>query len=100
MLLIQNSDWTSAEITTTISSMTIPRCSFYAERLDPSRSMARFYALEVVEDLFGAVWLERRWGRIGSTGQKKIELLNGQTDLLKRMDALARRKQMRGYLPK
>lgn len=62
--------------------------------------MARFYALEVVEDLFGAVWLERRWGRIGSTGQKKIELLNDQTDLLKRMDALARRKQMRGYLPK
>lgn len=62
--------------------------------------MARFYALEVVEDLFGAVWLERRWGRIGSAGQKKIELINDQTDLLKRMDALACRKQMRGYLPK
>ena len=33
--------------------------------------MARFYTLEIVQDLFGAMWLERRWGRIGSTGQKK-----------------------------
>lgn len=77
--------------------MTTPPYSFYAERIDPSRNMARFYALEIVQDLFGAMWLERRWGRIGSSGQKKVERPQEEADLLKRMNALAHQKQRRGY---
>ena len=80
--------------------MTIPPSPFYAERLDPAHSMARFYALELSEDLFGQIWLERRWGRIGTLGQIKLELIERDVDPSKRIDALARQKTRRGYQPK
>ena len=80
--------------------MTISPPLFYAERLDPTRNMARFYALEVSEDLFGQVWLERRWGRIGTRGQMKAKLIEKDLDPSKRIDALARQKTRRGYQPK
>lgn len=38
-------------------------------RIDPDLNMARFYRVEVTPDLFGAVIVERRWGRIGGSGQ-------------------------------
>ena len=74
--------------------------SFYAERIDPSLNMARFYALEIVEDLFGTVFIERRWGRVGTTGQRKIELLNDGQERAEHITRLARQKQRRGYLAK
>ncbi|MCD2175956.1 WGR domain-containing protein [Rhizobium sp. C4] len=80
--------------------MTIAPLPFYAERLDPTRNMARFYALEVSEDLFGKTRLERRWGRIGSRGQVKVELVLTSAEASKRIDALVRQKTRRGYLPK
>ncbi|OEC96876.1 WGR domain-containing protein [Rhizobium sp. YK2] len=80
--------------------MTISPAPFYAERLDPARNMARFYALELSEDLFGQIWLERRWGRIGTLGQMKLELIEKDVDPSKRIDALARQKTRRGYQPK
>ena len=83
-----------------MAGMTTPPLHFYAERLDPGRNMARFYALDVSEDLFGAIWLERRWGRIGSRGQVKVELIEGEQKLAKRLEALARQKTRRGYQPK
>ena len=70
---------------------------FYAERLDPVRNMARFYAVDVSEDLFGVVCLERRWGRIGSFGRKKIELVQSEAETAKRIEALTRQKTRRGY---
>ena len=71
---------------------------FYAERLDPARNMARFYALNVTEDLFGQVWLERRWGRIGTRGQSKSEPLSALSDAAPRIAALSDAKARRGYL--
>ena len=38
-------------------------------RVDPNLNMARFYRVEVLPDLFGAIIVERRWGRIGGRGQ-------------------------------
>ena len=73
---------------------------YYAERLDPAHNMARFYALEVTEDLFGEIWLERRWGRIGSRGQSKLEPLGTTADAAARTNALAASKNRRGYRPK
>lgn len=80
--------------------MPIQPSPFYAERLDPARNMARFHALEVCEDLFGATWLERRWGRIGSRGQIKVELFGKGDDPSKRLAALMRQKTQRGYQSK
>lgn len=38
-------------------------------RLDPDRNMARFYVIDVQQDLFGGWWLVREHGRIGSPGR-------------------------------
>ena len=38
-------------------------------RVDPDLNMARFYRVEVTPELFGAVIVERGWGRIGGRGQ-------------------------------
>ncbi|MGO7014944.1 WGR domain-containing protein, partial [Rhizobium johnstonii] len=37
----------------------------YIERIDPSKNMARFYALSIEPNLFGGTSLVRSWGRIG-----------------------------------
>ena len=66
-------------------------------RRDPSRNLARFYRLELGRTLFGEVVLIRRWGRIGTEGQRREVVLpdheTGQADLTR----WVRRKQGRGY---
>ncbi len=42
----------------------------YLERKDLDRNMHRFYAMQLSPTLFGEWALIRRWGRIGSQGQK------------------------------
>lgn len=43
-------------------------------RCDPASNMARFYHLSLEPTLFGGIALLRRWGRIGTTGQQRMEL--------------------------
>ncbi len=43
-------------------------------RIDPSKNMARFYSLSIQPNLFGGQSLIRSWGRVGSSGQMKVEL--------------------------
>jgi len=38
-------------------------------RLDPAKNMARFYLLDVQQDLFGQWWFVREFGPIGSPGR-------------------------------
>lgn len=47
----------------------------YAQRSDTTKNMARFYAMSIEPDLFGGSALVRRWGRIGTRGQERIDLL-------------------------
>lgn len=46
----------------------------YAQRSDTTKNMARFYAMSIEPDLFGGSALVRRWGRIGTRGQERIDL--------------------------
>jgi predicted DNA-binding WGR domain protein len=39
--------------------------------LDPARNIRRRYAIVASIDLFGAIVVETRWGRIGTRGQLK-----------------------------
>lgn len=73
---------------------------YYAERIDATCNMARFYAIEISQDLFGHRWIERRWGRIGTRGQTKVELLQPADDIPSRIESLVRQKTKRGYRPK
>lgn len=42
-------------------------------RRDPSRNMARFYALSVQADLLTGWSLVREWGRIGRPGRVRVD---------------------------
>ena len=41
----------------------------YVERTDPSKNMARYYAMDISATLFGEACLCRRWGGIGKEGR-------------------------------
>jgi predicted DNA-binding WGR domain protein len=42
-------------------------------KIDPAKSMRRFYRLSVEPTLFGDVALLREWGRIGAKGGRRRE---------------------------
>ncbi|MDK1492859.1 WGR domain-containing protein [Sinorhizobium sp. 7-81] len=72
----------------------------YVERTDPSRNMARYYAMSIEPTLFGDACLTRRWGRIGSTGQQKTHHFDREEDAVRLFLDLLRQKRKRGYLPR
>ncbi len=71
--------------------------SHYAERLEPARNMARFYALSIEPTLFGEVCLIRRWGRIGTHGQTKAKCFMSEAEASEEVAEILRRKARRGY---
>lgn len=72
----------------------------YIERKDATRNMARYYALEICETLFGDPCLVRRWGRIGKSGQSMTHHFAREDDAVKLFLDLIHRKKARGYRPR
>lgn len=70
------------------------------DRRDPEANMARFYVLSIEMSLFGDTALIREWGRIGTAGQRKIELHNSEGSAMEALEVWLRRKQKRGYVPR
>ena len=68
-------------------------------RIDPARRMARFYAMRVERDLFGAVVLVKEWGRIGARGRMVGELHATEALAKAALQHQAERKRRRGYQP-
>lgn len=66
-------------------------------RIDPERNMSRYYALSVQPNLFGGYSLMRQWGRIGSSGQSRIDLFDTAELARAAGDQLMCSKQKRGY---
>ncbi|MBY2933718.1 WGR domain-containing protein [Rhizobium leguminosarum] len=71
--------------------MTVQPYRLYIERIDPSKNMARFYALSIEPNLV------RSWGRIGSRGQQKIHVFDSEAKAVDLLLTLLRRKRSRGY---
>jgi predicted DNA-binding WGR domain protein len=69
----------------------------YIERTDPSKNMARFYAMSIEPTLFGETCLTRRWGRIGADGQKRVHHFACEQDAVLLFLNLVRQKRSRGY---
>ena len=67
------------------------------DRRDPDANMARFYVLSIEESLFGDASLTREWGRIGTKGQRRVELHETKGRAAEALEAWLRRKQQRGY---
>jgi predicted DNA-binding WGR domain protein len=68
------------------------------DRRDPDANMARFYVLSIEASLFGDATLIREWGRIGTAGQRKIELHESEDSAKEALEMWLRRKQRRGYV--
>lgn len=71
----------------------------HLHRHDPSRNMARFYDLRIEPSLFGDWMVIRSWGRIGTAGQRRIELHAGLLGARAAVTTLLRQKTRRGYHP-
>ena len=71
--------------------------TLYLERIDPTRNMARFYAMSVQPTLFGECSLVRCWGRIGAPGRVMIETFSQPDQLVGARSKLVRQKHRRGY---
>ena len=67
------------------------------ERRDPSRDMARFYVLAIEPTLFGDMALVREWGRIGSSGRRRLDLHSDKMSAGEALDLWLARKTRRGY---
>jgi len=67
-------------------------------RVDPSRNMARFYALSIERSLFGEAILVRRWGRIGTHGRRREMWFGRAERALSALEELRRAKERRGYV--
>ena len=72
----------------------------YLTRSDPSRNMARFYALSLEPTLFGEVSLVRNWGRIGARGQMRTETFDHSDAATAAFEHLQILKLRKGYRPK
>jgi predicted DNA-binding WGR domain protein len=72
----------------------------YVERTDPARNMARYYAMEIEQTIFGEACLTRRWGRIGKRGQEKQHIFEREEEAVRLFLNLLRQKRARGYRPK
>lgn len=66
-------------------------------RIDNSRNMARFYALSIERSLFGESILIRRWGRIGTHGQRREDWFRASGDAAAALGEWVGRKERRGY---
>jgi len=67
------------------------------DRRDPKANMARFYVLSIEQSLFGDAALIREWGRVGTSGQRKVELHENEGRAAEALETWLRRKQRRGY---
>ena len=67
------------------------------ERRDASCNMARFYVLSIEPTLFGDMALVREWGRIGSSGRRRLDLHSDMMSAGEALDLWLARKTRRGY---
>ena len=68
-------------------------------RIDPERSMARYYSLMIERDLFGTVRLVRQWGRIGALqGRELAQDFQTEEEAAAALERLAAVKRRRGYV--
>lgn len=68
-------------------------------RINPDLNMARFCRVELTPDLFGRVIVERRWGRIGSRGQHRLESFADLAKAEQRAALILTAKGRRSYGP-
>lgn len=70
----------------------------HLRRIDPSQNMRRFYTLAIQPTLFGGASVIRNWGRIGTSGQSKVETFDSHHDAAGAAVRLQKAKRRKGYV--
>ena len=65
--------------------------------IDLAQNKRRFYRLSIQPTLFGEWSVIREWGRIGRSGQAKLETMTNYPDAVGRLRSLRAQKTRRGY---
>ena len=68
------------------------------QRIDEGKNMARFYNLAIEPTLFGGSSLVREWGRMGTSGRRRIDLYEQAIEAEAARSKLAHKKHRRGYV--
>ncbi len=79
------------------ASVATPLPPITLRRIEPAKNMARFYSLEVEQDLFGRVVPVRRWGRIGTAGKTRLDEHKGEGEAWAALQKLQAAKERKGY---
>lgn len=66
-------------------------------RSEPSKNVHRFYRMEIAPGLFGDWSLIREWGRIGQSGQIRIDWFSSEAEANDARLFLQMKKVKRGY---
>ncbi|AQZ54284.1 WGR domain-containing protein [Martelella mediterranea] len=66
-------------------------------RIEPATNKWRFYHLSIEGGLFGDWCLVRRWGRIGTSGQLKLDWFTSAGQAHDALGVLEQSKRKRGY---
>ena len=66
-------------------------------RIDTPSNARRFYRMEIVPGLFGDWSLIREWGRIGQSGQVRVDWFDTEAEAKDLRFALQMQKAKRGY---
>ena len=79
--------------------MTLTSLSIRLELIDPRCNHRKFYELRAwqMPPDGGEFFLFRRWGRIGTQGQTKLESFNSEGALLSTYHSLLNNKSAKGY---
>ena len=70
----------------------------YLERVDPSRNLARFYAVSIQLNLFGEPTLIRMFGRIDKVGHALVETFADVSSAELARTTIVQKKLKRGYV--
>lgn len=66
-------------------------------RSEPDANLHRFYRIEIARGLFGDWSLVREWGRVGSSGQVRIDWFETEAEAKAARFDLQMQKARRGY---
>jgi predicted DNA-binding WGR domain protein len=94
------SRWTRSRRSAILWTMIAQPYQLYVERTDATKNMARYYAMSIEPTLFGEACLTRRWGRIGSGGQRLVHHFEREEEAVGLFLQLLRQKRSRGYRPR
>jgi len=70
----------------------------YLEKRIPEKNMQRFYAMHVVQTIFGDWALIREWGRIGSPGTVRENWFDTEEEAITAELKILSEKGNRGYI--